>query len=134
MKARKRTKNLIYASLNHVLRFTTTDPGSSPSKGRLPEYLVNHTNGWQTSPDQVSHPKGKDTLDLKVSAAYSRILHGELGAHICLLEQKIEVVGEMLSGRDFGGTLKICSFLSAEHGAASGIQGFNRDRVAQHQS
>ena len=41
--------------------------------------------------DQVSDPKGKDTLDLKVSAAYSKILHGEFGAPFCLLEQKAEV-------------------------------------------
>ena len=59
-----------------------------------------------TSPDQVSDSKGKDTLDLKVSAAYSRILHGELGAHMCLLEQKVEVAGEMLSGSEIAWYVK----------------------------
>ena len=44
-----------------------------------------------TSLDKVSDPQGKDTLDLKISAAYSKILHGELGAHMDLLEQKAEV-------------------------------------------
>ena len=43
-----------------------------------------------TSLDQAGDPKGKDTLDLKVPAAYSRILHGELGAHLCLLVQKLK--------------------------------------------
>lgn len=59
-----------------------------------------------TSLDQVSDPKGKDTFDLKVSAAYSRILHGELGAHMCLLGQEAEVTGEMLSGREIAWHVK----------------------------
>ena len=70
-----------------------------------------------TPPDQVSDPKGKDTLDLKVSAAYSRILRGELGSHMCLLEQKAEVAEQILSGREIAWHVEDFSRLSAKHGA-----------------
>ena len=69
-----------------------------------------------TYPDQVSDPKGKDTLDLKVSAVYSRILNGERGAHMNLLKQKGEVAGKM-SGRVFAWYVKDFFHLSAEQGA-----------------
>ena len=70
-----------------------------------------------SSLDQVGDPKGKDTLDLQASAAHSRILHGELSAHMCLLEQNAEVAGEILSGRDSAWYVKDFSHLSAEHGS-----------------
>ena len=70
-----------------------------------------------TSPDQVSDPKGKTILDLKVSTAYSRILNGELGAHLNLLERRAEIAGQILSGREIVWYVKDFFRLSAEQGA-----------------
>ena len=50
--------------------------------------------------DQVSDPEDKDTLDLKVSAAYNKILNGELGSHMLLLKQKAEVAENAIWSRN----------------------------------
>ena len=64
---------------------------------------------------QVS--EGKNLLDAKVAAAFSKILHGALAKQIQLLEEKAEAEKRLLKGRQIAWYIKDYFRINADHGA-----------------
>ena len=69
-----------------------------------------------TNPDDLQDSEGRNLLDSKVAAAFSKILHGALGKQIQLLEEKAEADKRLLKGRQIAWYIKDYFKLDAEHG------------------
>ena len=65
-----------------------------------------------TNPDDLQDSEGRNLLDSKVAAAFSKILHGALGKQIQLLEAD----KRLLKGRQIAWYIKDYFKLNAEHG------------------
>lgn len=78
-----------------TLRKEVAGASSDPTEAFKWICAVDHA----TDPETLKHPRNFAVLDAKLAAGFGKVLHGELGRSINVLEEKAVLRQEMLGGR-----------------------------------